>query len=81
MTETFTITLTPYRAALLDAACRSAGVSLKAILPGYIKTSLEVPGEEVVTDGRVILEHLLDTTQPEPDPETLPVSDFYKDIV
>lgn len=77
----YTITLTPYHAALLDAVCRSAGVSLKAILPSYIQPSLEIPGEEVVSDGRVILEHLLDTTQPEPDPDTLPVSDFYKDIV
>lgn len=80
---TVSIKLTPYTLALLDSVCRSAGVSLKVLLAKYIKTtqSLEVPGEEVVTDGRVILEHLLDTTQPEPDPDSLPVSDFYKDIV
>lgn len=78
----YTVTLTPYDAALLDAACRSAGVSLKAILPRFIKPVLEVPGEEVIVDDdSLVLEDMFTSTSPEAEPADLPVSDFYKDIV
>lgn len=43
MSDTYTITLTPYQAALLDAATRAAGLSLPALLAGYIATVTNKP--------------------------------------
>ena len=50
---TYTLTLTPYHAALLDAACRAAGLDTLTIFPAVLnRTSTTPPAAVLPTQPR-----------------------------
>lgn len=80
-----TITITPAQFGNIAAEAIANGFDVTSYLIRFTQERLlsrpqEIPGEEVVADGRIVLENLDDVVARQKDAEPT-VSDFYADIV
>lgn len=80
-----TITITPAQFGNIAAEAIANGFDVTSYLIRFTRDRLlshaqEIPGEEVVTDGRIILENLDDVVARQKDTEPTE-SDFFADIV
>lgn len=73
---TYTLTLTPYLAAMLDAACRSTGLDTLNIFPSVLNRSgSTIPAAVLPTQHPAAT-----TATPAPEPEPESVEDFLAGI-